>query len=362
MEFDYYEILEVSRDADGETIKKAYRKLALKYHPDRNQGDKEAEEKFKRINEAYEILSDENKRSIYDRYGKDGLSGSGFDDGFDLGDIFSSFFGGDFGETRSSRNSYKYPLDIEVNITLNFNEAVFGCEKEIKYNYKVPCETCSATGAKDGKKSTCSHCGGRGKISHRQGFMNFVQTCPYCGGTGEIIKDKCLHCSGNGYNETSDNIKINIPEGVDNGNRIRIQGKGNKSSNGGGDLYVRINVRDDEHFVRNGDDVYIEIPVFFTQAMLGETIKIPTLRGESELKLPVGAKDKQQFVLENEGIQNTHTKLKGRLIAQIAINTPKKITDEQKELLEKLQNSFGIRSGESSGDEGIFDKIKSWFK
>ncbi|AII15013.1 DnaK system heat shock co-chaperone [Campylobacter iguaniorum] len=365
MEFDYYEILEISRDADGDTIKKAYRKLALKYHPDRNQGDKEAEEKFKKINEAYEVLSNEEKRGIYDRYGKDGLNSSGgfggFEADFDLGDIFSSFFGGGFNGTKSKRSD-KYNLDLEVGIRLEFYEAVFGCEKEIKYKYKTPCKTCNATGAKDGKKATCSHCGGRGKISQRQGFMSFVQACPYCSGTGEQIKEKCKDCYGNGYNEIEANITINIPEGVDDDMRIRVAGKGNVGTKDAGDLYVRISVKEDENFVRHGDDVYIEIPVFFTQAMLGESIKIPTLRGDTELKLGIGAKDKEQFVFENEGIKNTRTKKNGRLIAQISINTPKKLTDEQKELLEKLQNSFGIKSGESSDGDGIFDKIKSWFK
>ncbi|ANE32307.1 molecular chaperone DnaJ [Campylobacter hyointestinalis] len=365
MEFDYYEILEISRDADAEVIKKAYRKLALKYHPDRNQGDKEAEEKFKLINEAYEVLSNSEKRDIYDKYGKDGLNSngfSGFDSDFDLGDIFSSFFGGGFSSRSGGRRSSdKYNLDIETIVNLEFNEAVFGCEKEIKYSFKTPCQTCNGTGSKDGKKATCSHCAGRGKISHRQGFMSFVQTCPYCNGSGETIKEKCKDCGGNGFKQEEDSIKISIPEGVDTGTRIRVSGKGNKGLGGTGDLYVRVNVKDDDHFVRNGDDVYIEIPVFFTQAMLGETIKIPTLRGDADLKLPVGAKDKQQFIFENEGVKNAHTKKNGRLVVQIAINTPKKLTDEQKELLEKLQKSFGVKSGTTSED-GIFDKIKSWFK
>lgn len=365
MELDYYEILEISKDANSETIKKAYRKLALQYHPDRNQGDKEAEEKFKLINEAYEILSNDEKRNIYDRHGKDGLNQrgfGGFDEEFDLGDIFSSFFGGDFGSTKKKKSSEKYPLDIEIGLVLEFNEAIFGCEKDIKYNVKVPCKTCNATGAKDGKTTSCSQCGGRGKISLRQGFMNFVQTCPYCNGSGEIIKDKCSDCGGDGFKESKEDIKVSIPAGVDNANRIRIVGKGNKGVHSTGNLYIKIKVKEDEHFVRHGDDVYIEIPVFFTQAMLGENIKIPTLRGEGELKLPVGAKDKQQFIFENEGVESAHDKKIGRLIVQISINTPTKLTDEQKDLLEKLQNSFGIKSGQSHSEDGIFDKIKNWFK
>lgn len=367
MEFEYYEILEVSKDADTDTIKKAYRKQALRYHPDRNQGDKEAEEKFKQINEAYEVLSDANKREIYDRYGKDGLKGSagGFSGGFDfddLGDIFSSFFGGGFGSSqKNSKNKYKYALDIEVGITLEFNEAVFGCEKEIKYRYKTPCQECNATGSKDGKKQTCANCGGSGKVGIRQGFMQFVQSCPECFGSGQTIKDKCPKCSANGYNEINDSIKINIPEGVDNGTRIRVSQKGNRYEDKNGDLYVHIAVRDDEHFHRDGDDVYIEIPVFFTQAILGESIKIPTLRGETTLELPVGANDKQQFIIAKEGIKNAHTKQFGDLIVQISIQTPKKLNDEQIELLKELQNSFNIKSGEMASDKSILDKIKSWF-
>ncbi len=367
LEFDYYEILEISRDADSDTIKKAYRKQALRYHPDRNQGDKETEEKFKQINEAYEVLSNAEKREIYDRYGKDGLkgmAGGGFGGGFDfddLGDIFSSFFGGGFGAKSRSKNQYKYALDIEVGIGLEFNEAVFGCEKEIKYKYKIPCKSCNATGSKDGKKQTCSKCGGNGKIGIQQGFMQFVQTCPECSGTGQTIKDRCPECNASGYNEISDSIKINIPEGVDNGTRIRVSQKGNRYENLTGDLYVRIAVKDDEHFHRNGDDVYVEIPVFFTQAILGDSIKIPTLRGEATLDLPVGAKDKQQFIIAKEGVRNARTKQLGDLIVQISIQAPKKLNDEQIELLKKLQNSFSIKSGEMATDKGIWDKIKSWF-
>lgn len=367
MSNDYYEILGISNTADISQIKKAYRKLALKYHPDRNQGNKEAEEQFKLINEAYEVLSDEQKRQIYDRYGKDGLSGNfngSFED-FDLSDLFSSFFGGgDFRRNRSS--SQKYALDLEIALNLDFNEAVFGCEKEIKYDFKISCQDCKATGAKDGKKSTCHYCGGRGQISHSQGFMSFVRTCSHCMGSGEAIKEKCPKCSGNGFNTAQNSITIQIPEGVDNGNRIRVAGKGNVFMGQTGDLFVRTIVKEDENFIRNGDDVYIEIPVFFTQAMLGETITIPTLRGSSQLKLPVGTKDKSQFSLSGEGIKNIRTGKIGKLIALIKIQTPDSLSDEQKELLSKLQDSFGIKSGAINAQDDIFDsifeKIKSWFK
>ncbi|MGP1359905.1 molecular chaperone DnaJ [Campylobacter sp.] len=369
MEFDYYEILEISRNANGDEIKKAFRKLALKYHPDRNAGDKEAELKFKQINEAYQVLSDEQKRAIYDKYGKDGLdgrfgSGGGFSADFDLSDIFDSFFGGGFsGRSQKKRYSEKYSADLEIPINLEFNEAVFGCEKEIKFDQKVPCKTCNATGSKDGKNKTCHHCGGSGRITRGNGFMNIVQECPYCQGSGEVISDPCPDCNAKAYKIEKQTVKITIPEGVDNGTRMRVAGKGNIGTNGvQGDLYVSINVKEDKHFIRHNDDVYIEIPVFFTQAVLGESIKIPTLRGEAELKLPVGAKDKQQFIFENEGIKGVNSRKKGRLVAQISIQTPDKLNDEQEELLNKLQASFGIESGKSNSDESVFDKIKGWFK
>jgi len=369
MEVDYYEILEISKNSDNETIKKAFRKLALKYHPDRNQGDKEAEEKFKMINEAYQVLSDEQKRAAYDRYGKAGLEGgfggfSGFDD-IDLGDIFGSFFGGGFsqGKSRKRKSVDKYALDFEIPIKIKFNEAVFGIEKELECRIKKPCKVCNSTGSKDGKTHACPHCGGKGRIAQQRGFMSFVQDCPYCGGTGEKISEPCENCHGNGYEEELQNIKINIPAGVDNGMRMRVSGKGNISANGNrGDLYISIDVEPDEHFVRNGNDVYIEIPVFFTQAILGEKITIPTLKGTTELKLPVGAKDKQQFIFENEGIKSVNSKKFGRLVAQISVQTPNKLSDEQNELLVKLQSSFGIQTGKVNTDESVFDKVVSWFK
>lgn len=369
MEIDYYEVLEISKTSDSETIKKAFRKLALKYHPDRNQGNKEAEDKFKLINEAYQVLSDEQRRSVYDRYGKSGLEGGmggfgGFGADFDLGEIFSSFFGGDFGgQSKKRRSLDKYPLDFEISIGIEFNEAIFGIEKELEYKVKKPCVSCKGTGSKDGLHQTCPHCHGRGRISRQRGFMSFVQECPYCHGTGEVVKERCGKCSGAGYEEEKHNIKIDIPAGVDDGMRMRVGGKGNFSVDGGrGDLYVNISVEPDEHFVRNGNDVYIEIPVFFTQAALGESITIPTLKGTTELKLPVGTKDKQQFVFENEGVKSVNSKKIGRLIAQISVQTPSKLNDEQRELLNKLQASFGIEGGKSSADESVFDKVINWFK
>jgi len=370
-ELDYYEILQVSRDATGAEIKKAYRKLALKYHPDKNQGDKEAEEKFKLINEAYGVLSDEEKRAIYDRYGKEGLerNGAGFNAQSmdDIMDIFNSMFGGafgGFGSRRETRERQLYPMDIEVELELEFNEAVFGCKKEINLDVKVPCSECNGTGAKNGEMKICDYCEGQGRLVMRQGFMTFTQDCPKCHGTGKIVAEKCSKCRGRGYQIEKESVTIDIPAGIDSGNRLRVPGKGNRDKRGRrGDLYIFFIVNEDEHFVRDGNDLYIEVPVFFTQCILGEKIKIPSMEGEIELELKNSTKDREQFIFRGKGVPDVHTGRRGNLIAQIKMILPKKLTDEQKELLHKLQESFGIESHpHKSTFESAFEKIKGWIK
>lgn len=377
MDLEYYEILEITKTADATEIKKAYRKLALQYHPDRNQGDKEAEEKFKAINEAYQVLSDEQKRATYDRYGKSGLDSQGFshfsdmryeDIMGDLGSIFESVFGGGFGSSGGfggggSKQNRKYNLDLEAEVTLAFNEAIFGTKKEVTFSYKKPCDTCDGTGSKDKSKATCKECKGKGQVFYRQGFMTFSQTCPNCNGKGSVVTNPCPSCNAKGFTQIEDKVTIDIPEGIDNNNRIRVAGKGNIDEHGGrGDLYILVHVKEDEHFVRHNDDIYIEVPVFFTQVALGETIKIPTIRGEAELELPLGAKDKQQFIFKHEGVKNVHTHQLGSMITQISIRYPKKLTKEQKELLIQLQEEFGVeKKSKDDKFESVFDKIKSWF-
>lgn len=377
MDLEYYEILEITKTADATEIKKAYRKLALQYHPDRNQGDKEAEEKFKAINEAYQVLSDEQKRATYDRYGKSGLDSQGFshfsdmryeDIMGDLGSIFESVFGGGFGSSggfggNGSKQNRKYNLDLEAEVTLAFNEAIFGTKKEVTFSYKKPCDDCDGTGSKDKSKATCKECKGKGQVFYRQGFMTFSQTCPACNGKGSVVTNPCPSCNAKGFTQIEDKVTIDIPEGIDNNNRIRVAGKGNIDERGGrGDLYILVHVKEDEHFVRHNDDIYIEVPVFFTQVALGETIKIPTIRGEAELELPLGAKDKQQFIFKNEGVKNVHTHQLGSMITQISIRYPKKLTKEQKELLIQLQEEFGVETkAKDDKYESVFDKIKSWF-
>ncbi|RRS31117.1 MAG: molecular chaperone DnaJ [Epsilonproteobacteria bacterium (ex Lamellibrachia satsuma)] len=374
-EMDYYEVLEVSKDCSGAELKKSYRKLAMKYHPDRNPDDTEAEEKFKIVNEAYQVLSDDEKRAIYDRYGKAGLEGQGMGGGFgganmdDIMDIFNSMFGGSggfgggFGHTRRDP-SQKYALDFEMELPLAFHEAVFGCEKKIDITYKTPCADCKGTGAKDAKLQTCEYCGGQGQVLMRQGPMQFAQTCPKCHGEGKIIAEKCKSCHGKGYHEEKDTVTITIPAGVDSGNRLRVQGYGNEAKNGQrGDLYLTFYVEEDENFIRNGKDIYVEVPVFFTQAILGETISIPALEGELELELKQSTKDKEQFVFEGKGVADVHGGRKGRFIAQVRMILPKKINEEQKELLEKLQESYGVESRpHKNAFDSAFDRVKSWFK
>jgi len=373
-ELSYYEVLEVTKDATATEIKKAYRKLALKYHPDKNQGDKEAEEKFKLINEAYAVLSDENKRRTYDTYGKEGLNqngGAGFGAGSmdDIMDIFNSMFGDafGFGGQRSSRraNSAPYPLDIEIEIDLAFNEAIFGVEKEITIDYKSPCSSCNGTGAKNGKLHTCDYCGGQGQVVMRQGFMTFAQECPKCHGKGKIVSEPCSSCRGTGAELKSENVTVNIPAGVDVGNRLRVPAKGNLDNSGHrGDLYIHFDIEDDEHFVRDGSDIYMEVPVFFTQLLLSETITVPSLEGELELKLTPQVRDREHFIFNNKGVPNVNNpSRRGRFIAQIKVIYPKKLDNEQKELIAKLQDSFGIESKPHKNIfESAFNRIKKWIK
>ena len=371
----YYEILEVSQSADKTTIKKAYRAMAKKYHPDKNPGDEAAEHKFKLCNEAYQCLSDEQQKSIYDRYGKEGLQGmggggrrssGGFDD---LGSMFEDMFNG-FGGSGGGRRRQnpadmdKYPLDMNVDMHISFSDAVFGCEKEVSFKYKKACKECKGTGAKNGKLSTCKQCGGQGQVGVQQGFMTFTQTCPVCNGTGSSASNPCKSCKGSGYDEVTESVTVKIPAGIDTGNRLRVSGKGNIGKKGNrGDLYVTFEVEQDKHFIRDDNDVYIEIPVFFTQAITGDTISIPSLTGELELELSVGTRDKQRFTFRGEGIADVHGHGKGNLIAIINIQYPEKINEEQAELLAKLQDSFGIESKPHEGVlESAIDKMKSWFK
>ena len=373
--FDYYEILEITKNADKSTIKKAYRKMAMKYHPDKNPNDKNAEDSFKKVNEAYQVLSNDEKKSIYDRYGKEGLEGRGNSrgggfSGFGGGgfeDIFESFFSDGFGSSRSQqgrkRDSDKYSLDLGIDVEVEFNEAIFGVTKDITYNYKVSCKSCKGTGAKDAKKTSCKTCDGNGVVIMQQGPIRFQQTCPHCEGTGEMIAQKCNKCSGDGSEIENDTIEINIPQGVDNGNRIRVSGRGNISKSGKrGDLYITISVKDDEHFIRSENDIYVEVAVHFTQVALGDTFTIQSPRGELELKIPIGTRDKEKFLFRNKGVKDVHSQRMGHFYAQIKIIYPTALNKVQRDLLEKLQDSFGIESNpHQEVSDSIAKRIKSWF-
>ncbi|CAA6814907.1 MAG: Chaperone protein DnaJ [uncultured Campylobacterales bacterium] len=370
MSDNYYEILGVQESSSAAEIKKAYRKLAMQYHPDRNANSKEAEEKFKLINEAYQTLSDEKKRSIYDRYGKAGLDGNtgGFSSNMgqdDIMDIFKSVFGGSgFGGFDSEPTStQEYSYDTSAEITISFKEAIQGCTKELKYKFIEPCEPCDGTGSRDKEKETCNECHGRGEIYFKQGFMSFSQSCPKCYGKGQIIKNICHSCNAKGYTTNKNTISIDIPEGIDSGNRIRATDQGNiGQDHQRGDLYITINVKDDKSFIRDGNNVYIEVPLFFTTALLGGSITIPSLKNTLELKLPNKIKDKEQFVFKNEGIKDIHSNKYGSLVAQIKLIYPDKITKTQKEILTQLHNSFDKEAKTQTNIiEDICDRIKGWF-
>lgn len=365
MEIDYYEILELQKGANKTEIKKAYRRLALKYHPDQNGGDKEAEARFKQINEAYEVLGNDEKKALYDKYGKNGLNGqaSGFGDfGFgDFHDIFSNIFG-DFGFEQKKASSQKYSADLKLSLNLSFKEAVFGCKKTIDYKYKKACPDCKGSGSKSGKTQICPECKGKGQVSYNQGFLSYVQTCSHCDGTGQIISDSCPSCKGSGFKEIKESYELEVPAGVNNGLVFRVNKRANEMNSGHrGDLYIKILVDDDDRFVRNNDDLYIEIPILFTQAALGSTIKVPTIRGESMINLPMGIRDKQRVRIKGEGVKNIHSGEMGDQVVQVSIRFPKNLSEEQKKLLQQLNESFGFENATEHEQEGLFDKIKSFF-
>ena len=362
---DYYEILGVSRDATQEEIKKRFRELAIKYHPDRNPDDKKAEERFKEINEAYSILSDPKKRAQYDQFGTVGDAdfsedynfGSVFEDLFeDLSSVFGDLFG-DYSYRRKRRP--QKGEDISINLTIDFKEAVFGAKKEIKIKRRRICPKCNGTGADKDGIQMCPYCHGTGEISYSQGFLSVRRACPKCGGTGRIITRKCRECGGTGYVYDEERLQINIKQGIDDGDIIRVQGLGNKGINGGpnGDLYIYVHVKEHEFFKRKGRDIIVEVPISITQAALGTTIKVPTIWGETELTIPPGTQHGDTFILKHRGVELNGEK--GKQIVKIKVIIPKKLSKRQKELLEE----FAKESGESINyTESLFKKVKNLFK
>ncbi len=362
---DYYETLGIPKQATPEEVKKAYRQLALKYHPDRNPGDKQAEERFKEINEAYSVLSDPQKRQQYDTFGPGGPSGQGFGfegiGGFGVEDLLNEFFGvGDLFGGRRSRA--RRGADLRYDLEIPFEEAVFGGEREIVVPRTGGCPECGGSGARRGTApERCAACNGRGQVSVQQGFFSMVRTCSRCRGTGEVIKDPCPDCRGGGTVKERRTLKVKIPAGVDSETRLKLRGEGEAGAGGGppGDLYVVLTVREHPIFVRQGNHLLCEIPVTFAQAALGAQIEVPTLSGKKKITIPGGTQPGAEFVLKGEGVAALHSSRRGNLVARILLEVPKQLTKRQKELLAEFQQL----SEESPGPiaKGFLDKVKELF-
>ena len=370
---DYYEVLGVQKGASEEEIKKAYKKMARKYHPDLNPGDKDAEEKFKEVNEAYEVLSDSEKKARYDQFGFAGVDpnfgaggggyggGAGFDFG-DLGDIFGSFFGGGFGggQTRRNPNAPQRGESIRMNLTISFEEAAFGCEKELELDRYESCETCRGSGAAPGTSpETCPDCGGSGVVQTRRqtpmGVFASTAPCSRCGGRGKIIKEPCKDCRGSGMVRRRRKIQASVPAGIDNGQTISIRGQGHAGKNGGpaGDLLVTITVRPHELFRREGTSVLCEAPITFPQAVLGAELEIPTIDGKVKYDIPEGTQSGTTFRLKGKGIPALNGRGRGDQYVTVYIETPRNLNREQKEALKKFAEAVG---------ENNYEERKSFFR
>src|SRR5436190_3487940 len=363
---DYYEVLGLARTAAVDDIKKAYRRLAVKYHPDKNPGDADAEEKFKEAAEAYGVLSDDEKRARYDRFGHQGFGGGGFDPNqfADFGDILGDLFGfGDFfgtGRRRATRAARGN--DLRYDLTLEFEEAVFGKDVSLEVPRVATCGTCHGSGAKPGTQPvTCSGCGGRGQIRFTQGgFLTVQRTCPQCGGAGKVIKDPCTTCNGAGRVHETKTISVKVPAGVDNGSRLRVQGEGEGGFNGGpaGDLYVFISVHEHPRFTRRDYDIHSEESVSFTQAALGAELEIETIDGAESLRIPAGTQPNQLFRLRGKGVQFLQGAGRGDHYVHVVVKIPTALGDEQRELLER----YAATEGEApAGPRGFVDKMKDLF-
>ncbi|MBI4529754.1 MAG: molecular chaperone DnaJ [Deltaproteobacteria bacterium] len=363
---DYYELLGVNRNAGEEEIKKAYRKLALKYHPDRNPGNKEAEEKFKAVSEAYQILIDPEKRSQYDRFGHAAFGEAGFARGFDFTsgfeDIFGDIFGEFFGGGTSRRRTRTRGEDLRYNIEISFEEAAFGAEKKIKIPRQSPCETCHGSGSKPGSSPrTCPSCRGSGQVTFQQGFFQVSRSCSQCRGEGTIISDPCSSCNGAGRVRKLHALSVKIPAGVDTGSRLKLRGEGESGSSGGppGDLYVVIQVQPHPLFVRDGLDLVCEVPINFVQAALGTEIDVPTLEGKVKMKIPAGTQSGKILRLKGKGIRDVHGYQQGDQLVRIVVETPTHLTAGQKQLLKEFA-ALGEEEAHPIS-KGFLDKVKQIF-
>ena len=366
---DYYEILGLGRDAGEQDIKSAYRKLALKYHPDRNPDNPAAEDRFKEASEAYSVLSDAQKRAAYDRFGHAGLQGAaggGFDPSqfSDFSDILGNFFGfGDlFGGGGGRRSRAQRGEDVRYDLEIAFEEALFGMSADIQVPRMEACEHCHGSGAEPGSgPTTCPTCHGRGEILYQQGFLSVRRTCSTCGGSGQIIRSACQECRGQGYRQAKRKLKINIPAGVDDGTRLRLSGEGQPGAQGGppGDLYVFLKVREHAFFERHEHDLHCTIPLNVSQAALGCEIDIPTFEGPHRLKIPEGTQSGAQFKLRHKGVAMLNGGGRGDLIVHIDVKVPTRLNRDQRRLLELLRDSLPVNNTPS--EKGLFDKVKDYF-
>jgi molecular chaperone DnaJ len=372
MKMDYYEVLQVERTASDVEIKAAYRRLAMQYHPDRNPNNPDAEEKFKACSEAYQVLSDPDKRSAYDRFGHAGVgagaagnpfAGGPFAQG-DIGDIFGDLFGEMFNMgTRGGRASRaQRGRDIKFDMRLEFEEAVFGIEREINIRRAEACVDCNGTGSEGGRQpETCQQCGGRGQIRTQQGFFSVARTCPVCSGTGSIVRNPCKTCRGDGRVQREHKILVKVPAGVENETRIRYAGEGDAGKWGGpsGDLYVVLEVRAHKFFERDGDDLHCVMPISFPQAALGTELTIETLHGPDTLKVPEGTQSGKEFRLRGKGVPHLNSHGRGDLLVEVRVQTPAKLTKQQRDLMRQLNDSLKVDNVPQS--RGIFDKVKEMF-
>ncbi|MFT5705134.1 MAG: molecular chaperone DnaJ [Shewanella sp.] len=368
---DFYEILSVERDASEREIKKAYKRLAMKFHPDRNPGDKQAEANFKEVKEAYEILTDSDKKAAYDQFGHAGVDpnrghgGGNADFGDVFGDVFGDIFGGGRrggGQRQAARGS-----DLRYNLELSLEEAVKGLTKELRIPKLTTCDICDGSGAKKGTSpTTCGTCHGQGQVQMRQGFFAVQQACPTCHGRGKIIKDPCNSCHGEGRVEKSKTLSVKIPAGVDNGDRIRLSGEGEAGEFGAppGDLYVQVSVREHAIFVRDGNNLYCEVPISFGKAALGGEIEVPTLDGKVNLKIPAETQTGRMFRMRGKGVKSVRSHAVGDLLCKVVMETPVKLNDRQKELLREFDETLTGSSSKkhSPKAEGFFDGVKKFFQ
>lgn len=375
---DYYEVLGVARGCSEDDLKRAYRKLAKEYHPDLNPGDKKAEASFKEVNEAYEVLSDSQKKARYDQFGHAGVDpnfgaggggfggfGGGID--FDLGDLFGSFFGGGFGGATRSRNP-NGPIkgnDVTISLPLTFMEAVHGCKKELSIQPLEGCEACSGSGAKPGTRpETCPDCGGAGQVRVQQrtplGMIQSVRTCQRCGGKGKIIKESCAECSGNGRVRKAKKLEVSVPAGIDDGQIFAVRGQGDHGLNGGppGDLHVMVSVRPDPLFERDGFDIRCEIPITYSQAVFGDELVVPTVDGKVKYDIPEATQPGTIFRLRNKGVPYLNAKGRGDQYVRVNVEVPRNLTSKQKEALRKYEGMLTDRQYEKR--KGFFDKLKEF--